>query len=148
MVQIPQEYLGKATSLYDTAMSYEPMPIPDAPPEVSVFRELTRIEKERTGEKFYSQDFVREYMDKKWTAELHNRDCFTFIWDGYCKITNPVKKAKLRDKISKFRVAILNTPNPYRSLRLDMSKYSIPSPLSVQEARVVDIFDGKVVSSE
>ena len=145
MVQIPQGYLEKKDSLYEAAMSYNPMPIPDPPSEVSLFRELPRPERERTSDKFYSQDFVIEYFEAKWKAELHNKYCFEFIWEGYKRVNNPKKKDALRARLSLFKVAILSTPRPYRALKMDMSKYSFIDTTDKGVMNVVEMFGGKVV---
>ena len=144
MIQIPQLYLEKKSSLFESAMSNEPQIVPDPPAELSLFRSLPREEKFKASEKFYAQDFVQEYLELKWKAELHNRTCFLFLWEGYKRITNREKKDRLEVKLVRFKNVIRDTDHPFKALRINMNEYHFGVQSQV-ESDVVDMFQGKIV---
>ena len=66
----------------------------------------------------------KDYLDKKWKVELHNRDCFLWLWEVYKTETDLQRKHALEVKMSQFRKAIINTQKSYPALMLDFKKYT------------------------
>ena len=148
MVEL-KESLGKKINLYEAIMEPEPMSIPIEPAEINAFRSLSKNEKSRTSQEFYSQDFVKEYFEKKWKAELHNRDCFLWLWEGYKNITDKIKHNAISGKMTKFKIAIFSNKNPYKALALDFSSLRfLKSEIPKEVIDFVDMFSGKVVGNE
>jgi len=147
-----QESSEKPLSLYEVAASIEPRSIPKAPQEMLVFRNLSLGDRNKKSEggasvsdNFYRQEFIKEYMDKKWRAELHNKTGFLFIWEGFIRMGKQDKKEILRAQLGKFRDAIISNDHEYIALHTDFGKYLFGGTPVGQAKKVCDMFGGTQV---
>jgi len=111
-------------SLFDSVVNENPMPIPVSPMALDDYRKMTHKQKESISEKLFQNEEISEYQEKKWRAELYNRDCYIFIteilggkWGDQGQSDN-AKRHALEVKKEQFERAILNNPYPFESLRL------------------------------
>src|SRR3990167_10608531 len=102
MVEL-KESLEKKPSLYEAIINVMPMEVPIEPNEISKYRSLSKPEKARTSQEFYSQEFVKDFFERKWKAELHNRYCFLWLWEGYKNIIDKVKRNAISERMAKFK---------------------------------------------
>ena len=72
------------------------------------------------------------YGERKWKAQLHNRDGFLWLWDVYKTEEDPVKKHALEVKMTQFKAAIQRTSDLFPALALDWNKY----PFNAKEEKV------------
>jgi hypothetical protein len=71
------------------------------PPELEAFRKLGSREKDEQGEKFYKQEFIKEYLAHKWSVHLHNRNNYLwFLW--ILDRVLPENKQRVQNKITNF----------------------------------------------
>jgi len=100
---------------------HQPRNIDNPPHELVAFRTSSRAEKKSQEEKFFQQDFIRDYLDKKWNDESYNRDTFTRLYELLQQ--NPELKSQIGTKLVQFRVAIERQQNPYQVLRINFKEY-------------------------
>lgn len=115
--------MPETITLFESCINENPRYQPTVPREMEEFREMNKYEKEKSGEKFYAQLFIQKYMEDKWKAELHNHDCFVWLWDILQGETDDLKRARIRTKLKEFKDAIDKYRDPYSALRLDFTQY-------------------------
>lgn len=140
-----KESSEKLSSLYQAVTIPKPMIVPNPPDELVKFRSLSRADKEKGGEKFYAQEYIEQYLEEKWVAELHNRDCFLWLWEGYKHVKDEGKRTVIRAKLTEFKRVISETDRPYRALWMDWSEYRFGEIRDKEETDVCELFSGKVV---
>lgn len=135
----------KLLSLYDSVIDASPMTIEDAPVELVEFRKASKFQRLKDGEKFYTQDFIAEYLEHKWKVELHNKTSFLWLWEGYQNTKNKEKKQCLLKKMSEFKQAITSNAYPFQALAIDFTKHLFPEEHSPEVKNVADMFGGRIV---
>ena len=103
----------------------KPMFSEPAPAELIQFRNSSRTDKAAAGARFFMQDFMVEYLDKKWKCELHNRAnyewCKQLLLEILPKDDYGTRK-KVAEKMYEFVEAIEKTNNPFPAFKIDWSK--------------------------
>lgn len=110
-------------TLYESCINAKPEYQPPEPRGMVDFRDLSRTEQAKMSEKFYAQTEIKEYTEKKWKVELHNRDCFLWLWDVLKEATDTIERGKLREKLQEFKTAIERQNNPYEALLVNFKNY-------------------------
>lgn len=95
------------------------------PQQLEDFYKLSKYEQENQSSKFFSQDFIKDYLDKKWEVELYNRTnyewCKTLLIDLLYKY-DMVNRKKVAERMYEFKTAIQKTEHPFKALQIDWSK--------------------------
>lgn len=144
-----EESTERLTSLFEAVINVTPKETADPPEELAKFRTMSRKERESGGERFYSQEHIKNYLDEKWDNERHNKDCFFWLWEGYTSVKDPGKRKVIVAKLLQFRNIMLKNQHPYRALQIDFKKYPFRSNLPQSaEQDMCDIFGGRIIASE
>ena len=98
--------------------------VPDPPPQLVNFRALNDDIKRKTGPEFFNQSFIKEYLENKWVAEIHNINTFQNLYDQYLKAEGELKELLLT-KLHEFKAVIKATLKPFRALWFDFRKYDL-----------------------
>ena len=111
-------------TIYEEINAYQPKRVSLPPIELRNFRDLKKpsIEEQK---KFYGQEFIEDYIEKKWTAELYNRDTFLRLYGLYNNADGDEKRAVLV-KLNMFYNQILKTDSPYYVLGLKFKEFDFP----------------------
>jgi len=109
-------------TVFDEISEYHPKTIPQRPFEFSAFEQKPMDYKMANRDKFYAQDFIKTYLEEKWRAELHNRDCFVRLFELLTAAKDAQERAAIQQKLSQFKRAI-ETSKPFPALYIDLSKY-------------------------
>jgi hypothetical protein len=117
----------------DTIKELEPKYISPPPKDLYDFREykkssdfkqLSYDQQEKIEHKFFARSDIKEYLDQKWAAELHNNN--NYVW--LCQVRQSVKPEDLEaaqiigQMISKLVQAIKNTEHPFDALRIKINE--------------------------
>lgn len=118
----------KTLILFESVTSENPKHAPNTPPELVSFRKLTRGQREDQSVKFFSQDFIKECLEEKWQAELHNRE--SILWliryrDEYMDKANTAEAHAIEVKIQQFLKVLGDQSNVSPALRIDLKKYNL-----------------------
>lgn len=119
-----QATLGKLT-MFEAVVNENPQDIPVPPKELTDYRNSTKEERDSMAERFFKQQFIQDYLELKWKAELHNRDCFLNMWNHYQTEKDPAKRSALENKMRMFKYKISNNSHPFRALTLNLLEYPI-----------------------
>ena len=104
-------------SLYDSVMSDEPMVMKEPVPlDLAKFRAMSRYDRERDGPEFFRREHIKNYIEKKWAVELHNKSCYGWLLE--IKNIYPDKEQAINEKIQGFLKAIRRTDKPFTALRI------------------------------
>lgn len=109
--------------LYSGIVSDEPKITPPPPKELVEFRELSKYEQSKDSEKFFSQEFIEEYLDKKWKAELFNRDTFIWLWKILQEEKDEIRQKTIKNRLRVFEKAIITQYKPFAALIIDLKGY-------------------------
>jgi len=117
-------------TLFESIVNDSPKSIPTEPQEVREFHALSKIEQMKTAELYYDNDAVKDYYEVKWKAELHNRDCFLWLWEVYKDEPKEEfgRRRALEDRMAQFRRVITGSYRPYKALMLNFAKYKFNEP--------------------
>lgn len=113
----------KSLSLFDGIINENPWKQP-ARMTINEYKNLSDKGKE---------DANKDYIEKKWRSELHNRDCFLWLWELYQSEKDHDLSHAIETKLAQFKRAILAQENPYPALRLDFKEKYI---LKTQEEKI------------
>jgi len=103
----------------------------EVPQQLIDFRGLSSVKKNEIRDRIFGLDVVKEYIDKKWKIELHNRDSFLRLFFLYTSTnTYPdgnsgdekVKHA-IEQKLTQFKKAIISQSNIFSALQIDFNKF-------------------------
>lgn len=108
-------------TVLDEINSYQPKTVKVAPNELREFRLSSNQNRRETAEKFFKQDFIKDYIDEKWNIEIYNRDAFYRLYELLGE--NEGLSYQIRLKLNQFKTAILQTHNPYKALGVNFRKY-------------------------
>jgi len=108
-------------SLFESVAGENPLPIPVAPYEMGEYRKMSLRQRESISSKFFDNPDIKDYQDRKWRVELHNRDCYLWLKDLEKTETDPARQHAIQVKIEQFERAIINNPYPFTALALDMT---------------------------
>jgi hypothetical protein len=111
------------TSILEEINSYQPMAQPGRPVELNEFYLQPKGSQAANADKFFKQDFIKEYLDKKWEAELNNRDCFLRLYELY-KQDDGTYKNQLLAKLNQFKNVILRQKKTFKTLCLDFKQFN------------------------
>ena len=122
-------------SLFESVTSAQPMDMPVKPPELVRFedfrytdkyKELSREAKNKMERDLFEQDFMQEYIESKWKAQLNNRDAVLWLCQ-YRDVEKPNEEQEhaLTVKLKMFLDKIGNQAGVYESLKLDFSKLKL-----------------------
>ena len=119
--------LGKkhCPSVFKEISEYQPKAIPQRPYEFTAFEQKPGDYKLANRDKFYSQEFIKTYLEEKWMAERQNRDCFLRLYELLGTAEDPQERVAIIQKLSQFKRAI-ESYKPFPALYLDLSKYRFP----------------------
>lgn len=120
-------------TLFEALTCEDPHPIPPPPLELVEFRHWKANDSKREGfetrdrkeREFFRQEFIQEYLELKWKAELFNRDTYLWLLDyraNYMDKKNLDEARVIGKFIVKFAQAINEYTHPYRALRVDVRK--------------------------
>ncbi len=96
---------------------------PWPPSDLIDYRKMRKFEQFKISEKFHQQEHIKEYLEAKWKAELHNRDTFMYLWDLHKTDQDEKKLHALEVKLSQFKRVIMAQEKPYPVLKLDFINY-------------------------
>ncbi len=143
--EIDVEYFKEKTLkycpvIYDEINKMQPMPAPLRPVELIEFDNFPKTKKYESKEKFFKQDFIKDYLGKKWQSELHNRDCFLRLYEIYhtnewCFET--IKEAEKHAVLQKLRLfydKIKHQDTIYPALRLNFKEFKFDKYETQQQA--------------
>ena len=115
-------------SLFDAVTKISIEPSPPEPQELMAFKawknspdaeRISQEEKRKRTEEFYKQIFIQEYLDKKWKAELTNRDNYLWLRDyekNYVK--SPAELPVVQNKIKQLTDHIRAQKNVFPALKM------------------------------
>ena len=119
-----QSNLGTLSpSLFQAVVNENPRSAPLPPQDLVEYRLLSKYEQIKVSDKFHQQEHIRQYLEDKWKAEIHNRDCFLWLWEVYQTEHDDQKRHALEVKLTQFKRAIVAQDKPYPSIMLDFTKY-------------------------
>ena len=110
-----------------------PLDVPPPPVELVEYRGLPSNEQLNRADEFYSQDFINNYLDVKWKAELYNRDSFIMLYELFLRTEDGDKKKQIVGKLIMFKDKIMQGDHPYKALMLDWRKYQYPEVMEPME---------------
>jgi len=118
--------MEKPQSLFSVMTNRKPQPIEPPPDELVSYRNSTQYAKDKAIDAgFFQQQFIEAYLDKKWKAELYNRDTLIWLCTIYKEEVDHEKLDKIRKKADEFKSFINRYNHPYRALIFDYRKYGI-----------------------
>jgi len=122
-----QYYIDKGKqhcqSVLEEINAYQPMAQPGRPVELNEFYLQPKGAQASNADKFFKQDFIKDYLDKKWEAELNNRDCFLRLYELY-KQDDVTYKNQLLAKLNQFKNVILRQKKTFKTLCLDFKQFN------------------------
>lgn len=110
-------------TIYDEISCYQPKEIPERPKEINQFYTNSPAVRAKISNDIFNKIDVVNYLNEKWKAELHNRDCFVRIYQIFTGPGDPKLMAALTAKLTQFKKAILSYKSPCDVLRIDFKKY-------------------------
>src|SRR3990167_4575031 len=90
-------------SLFDSVVNENPKNSPMAPKDLLDYRALGKYEQIRVSEKLFQLEHIKQYLDDKWEAERHNRDCFLWLWEVHQTENDDQKRHALEVKLTQFK---------------------------------------------
>lgn len=132
--------LSQIPSLVQSVINENPKSIPSPPKDLVEFRLLSKYEQLKISDKFYQQEHIKVYLEDKWKAELHNRDCFIWLWEVYSGKwnveLNDQQRHALETKMTQFKRVIVAQEKPYPALLLDFEKHQFKAPGEIKSQNV------------
>lgn len=130
-------------SLFEALTSLQPKELPIEPLEYKQFQEWKKSdsykkasweERNKREGGFYSQEFIKEYMEEKWRANLINRDSIMWL----LKYRNEYKPSEveshvIEQKLIQFVKFLGDQKNVFSTLRIDLKKLGIQN-IAVKKA--------------
>lgn len=118
----------KCLNILESLLKVEPLDNQKRPMEIDTEYDLikksnlSRDEREKTKNRVYEK--YKDYFERKWFVELHNKTWLEIIYDRYQTEKDQEVKTKLEGKLNDFKGRIESNKNPYLSLAVDFSKYN------------------------
>lgn len=127
----------RTLNLFESVTSVNPQSIPPAPAEYNAFRSWMQSDdfkkmsyeaRHAKAKAFYEQPFIQEYLDKKWSAQLHNQTAILWLAEyrnKHLKADDQNESHAISVKIEQFLNFIGNQFNVFPALRLDLRKLGL-----------------------
>lgn len=104
-------------------VSYSPIDIPVEPYELRCFNDRPAEYRFQNQDKFYAQEFMKQYLNEKWKAELYNRDCYLRLLELREQYHGDISALReIGKRITLFVEVISRVERPFLALKIDVSR--------------------------
>ena len=110
-------------SLYDAVIIAEPQGFPARPKELCDYDQLSQDKRFEISDRLFKHEDIQEYLDIKWSAELHNRTSFIYLYEILSTPLTQAQKDRVLSQMTKFKDAILSNDHPFPALCLNFKNY-------------------------
>ena len=142
--------LKHCPTLYDEINEYQPKDIPEKPEEMDSFYRLNKAARKRESAGFFSKDYIKKYLDAKWTAEVYNQSCFIRLWELYTGVNYKFEtweisdsdKLSIKQKMNMFYNKIISNKKPFKALIMDFKEYGYSNKITEHQQAMDEINNG------